>query len=249
MARTFVAASSQNLEGTAPVTAVPCTFAAWMYKTDDAANLQGVAIGDVVGGGGGRLSLIYSATEVVQAQAVGVGGTDTASSSASGSLNAWVHGAAVFASSTSRTAYLNGGNAGSETSSNTQSGIDTVRIGQVALSGGAFGDGSVAEAAVWDIDLTAAEVAVLAKGVSPLFVRPANLVAYWPLIGRHSPEPDIVGGFNLTLTNVPANFAHPRVIYPCGPKITPFVAAASGRVWKLAGLGGGLAGERGSLAA
>ncbi len=43
-------------------------------------------------------------------------------------------------------------------------------------------DGRIAEVAIWDVILTADEAAILSKGYSPLFVRPQNLVAYWPLI-------------------------------------------------------------------
>jgi hypothetical protein len=41
--------------------------------------------------------------------------------------------------------------------------------------------GKVAEAAVWNVALTITDVAVLNAGYSPLFVKPQNLVAYWPL--------------------------------------------------------------------
>jgi hypothetical protein len=42
--------------------------------------------------------------------------------------------------------------------------------------------GDIAEVGIWNIDLTAAEVASLAKGVSPALIRPQNHVAYLPLI-------------------------------------------------------------------
>jgi hypothetical protein len=45
-------------------------------------------------------------------------------------------------------------------------------------------------------------------------VRPASLVYYVPLIGRHSPEIDIVGGIDMTVSGTPAASAHPRVFYP-----------------------------------
>ena len=67
---------------------------------------------------------------------------------------------------------------------------------------------------MWDVALTDDEVATLAKGVCPLFVRPGNLLAYWPLIGNNSPEIDCVGRFEMTLTNSPGTSAHPRVYMP-----------------------------------
>lgn len=45
-----------------------------------------------------------------------------------------------------------------------------------------FDDSMVAEFAVWSDDLSATDMAILARGVSPLLVRPDILVVYWPLI-------------------------------------------------------------------
>lgn len=92
--------------------------------------------------------------------------------------------------------------------------------------------GDLAEIAVWNTALTGAEAAALAKGFSPLFVRPSALVAYWPLIGRTDPEIDVwknrLAG---TLTNAPAAADHPRVIYPAAPLITEAPGAAFNPAW------------------
>ena len=91
-------------------------------------------------------------------------------------------------------------------------------------------DGYMAEAAVWNVALTSAEVSVLSKGYSPLLVRPQSIVSYWPLIGRTSPEIDLVGGYGMTLVNAPTTAAHPRIIYPTSPQVglhfTPASAAS-----------------------
>lgn len=123
-------------------------------------------------------------------------------------------------------------------------------IGYNAGAGANGIDGLIAEAAVWNVDLTAGEMAILGKGFSPLFVRPNSLVAYWPLIGRTSPEIDVVGGFNGTLTGT-GTAPHPRVIMPSRPLIGHATAAAapSGRIFKLAGYGGGLVGAPRGLVA
>ena len=78
----------------------------------------------------------------------------------------------------------------------------------------AYTDSIIAEAAVWNVDLTDAEVAILAAGYSPLFVRPQFLVAYWSLFGDSSPEPDIIGGYDMTLNNGPTQATHPIIHYP-----------------------------------
>ncbi len=53
--------------------------------------------------------------------------------------------------------------------------------------------------AIWNVALTDSEIATLAEGVSPLRVRRDALVYYCP-IGGQSPEIDIIGGVNMTVT-------------------------------------------------
>ena len=88
-------------------------------------------------------------------------------------------------------------------------------------------DGDVAECAIWNVALTAAERAILAAGYSPLFVSPANLLLYAPLIGRYNPEIDLIGALSGTLVNTPVNAAHPRIIYPSPAQIRRFTTAVA----------------------
>ena len=79
-------------------------------------------------------------------------------------------------------------------------------------------NGRIAEAAVWNTDLTADEIASLgADRVSPLLIRPDNLIAYWPIIGRTSPEINLMGSGNLTLGGSPATADHCRIYYGSEP--------------------------------
>lgn len=89
-----------------------------------------------------------------------------------------------------------------------------------------FAPVTIAEGGLWSVELTVAEWAALAKGVSPKLIRPQSLVACWPLIGRASPEPDLRGGYNLTLTGT-SQADHPRVYSP-GRRRTVFVPGAGG---------------------
>lgn len=60
-------------------------------------------------------------------------------------------------------------------------------------------DGRLCEVAVWDVGLTDEECFALGYGVSPLLIRAASLVAYWPVFGLVMPEPDLSGnGFHIT---------------------------------------------------
>ena len=79
----------------------------------------------------------------------------------------------------------------------------------------------------WDAALTDDEVAALAAGHSPLLIRPASLVAYWPLGGLSGDhDRDIVGGYDLTAYNSPTWADHPPVIYPSGGRVV--VAPSAG---------------------
>lgn len=81
-------------------------------------------------------------------------------------------------------------------------------------------DGKLAEAAMWDRTLSAAEMAALAAGFSPLFF--PGLIFYAPLIRDTS---DKIGGAAATINGTPAVFAHPRMIYPSPLHYRGFVAA------------------------
>ncbi len=84
---------------------------------------------------------------------------------------------------------------------------------KIGTDGGGTGNVEIAEWAFWDVELTAAEVAILGKFFSPLFVRPQSLISYLPLLGNTSPEPDIVGGHNGTLTGT-TKVEHSRIYVP-----------------------------------
>ena len=235
MARLFDDASSEY--GTAdspPVTAVPFTIASW-FKTDiDNANQAMVAIADSsVAQHWLRLGL--SNTGVVQANARDGGTNERASATAGYSTGTWGHACGVFASTTSRTVYFNGGNSATNTNSVTPAGIDRMAVGTAANSlygTTLFMSGDLGEVGIWDVALSATDVALLAKGFAPPMVRPASLVWYAPLIGRTSPEIELISGNKLTLINSPAASPHPPILYPSFPMVSFVVMAAGGTAVK-----------------
>lgn len=84
---------------------------------------------------------------------------------------------------------------------------------------------------MWTVALTTAEIALLADGLSPLFVRPQSLAFYAPLFGRAGAggeEEDWVGGAPLTATGSPTVTDHPRIIYPRRRSMIFVPAAVSG---------------------
>jgi hypothetical protein len=225
MARSFTAASSQYLENnSSPVGATALdtgiTLAAWWYANDTNTNESVFGLED------GTNTLIYdlrvrgdlAGDEI---SALGYDGSQFLSMSMSPGFSAttWNHIAGTWyddGGTPTVQSWFNGTTDGTNTNvSFSESGksIEAVRVGSISGSG-VFFDGNIAECAMWDAQLVQAEIDILAAGYSPLFVRPASLVAYWPLIGRTSPEIDIVGGYNMTLTNGPTTAAHPTVFYP-----------------------------------
>ena len=144
--------------------------------------------------------------------------------------DAWQHAGAVFVSTASRFAYLNGVAGTENTTLDEQlTGIDRFAIGAFRDSSpGGYYEGPIAEAAVWSVALTTAEMAILAAGYSASFVRPASLVFYDRMIRLDSggDSHDIVGGLTMTGFNTPTTGNHPRIIRPSGLYVPAFLTAA-----------------------
>lgn len=214
MSRSFDGATQYLTTASIPVAVAPLSMACWFNTSDDANEQTLMEIGDT-GGTADAFSLAINgsvAGDPVQAQ-TRRSSTSTASSTSGYSLNTWHHACAVFNSVTDRRAFIDGGSKGTESTSKAPVNLDVVRVGARARSTiTAFFTGQVAEAAIWSVTLTDAEVAALGRGVSPLRIRPQSLVFYAPLLGVGSPEPDYTAGQRtLTITGgAPAGASHPR---------------------------------------
>ena len=193
---------SQRLEVTsAPVTSPPLTLCCWyQMRIIDVLYFSGaVTIGTQ--NGIDRYSLFLNSTAInVAAVAQSASAAAVARSSAGPTAaNTWCHAAAVFSSTTSRTAYFNGENSGTNTDAVTVNTPNNTVIGaRYSTSIGAFHYGLLAEVGVWSAVLTQPEIASLAKGMTCNLVRPQSLVFYAPLIRNLQ---DIKGGLTLTNNN------------------------------------------------
>ena len=232
MSRLFDDASSEDLrnDGIPAVTVEPLTMVAWFNSTTQTLNQTIMSIVDK-DTTDDWWELDIAGAEIgdrVRAFAR-AGGTNAIAQTTTGySSNTWHHAIAVFTSDTSRDVYIDNGSVGNSTVSKGPANFDRTIIGQIGHSSqGNYFSGLIAEAAVWNIALNTSERQMLADGFSPLWVRPDSLVNYWPLIGRYSPEIDVVGGINLTLTNTPSVGEHTRIIYPSIPRIMPSPAAVA----------------------
>lgn len=231
MARLFDDASTQYLEhGAAVLTAVPFTFSCW-FNSDSATDNQCLMF----------LGLNSSTNRYFAMHASGNaagdpvrifaqnGGTSSVVSTTTGyTVGTTHHACAVFESSTSRHVYIDGGSKASDTTDVTPTTPNVTTIGRRSLSTPAsYFSGMIAEVAIWNIALTDVEVALLAKKISPLMVRPDSLVMYVPIMGKYSPEIDLVGGRDFTVTGATTS-QHPRIMYPYNRRNRKYVVAAGG---------------------
>jgi len=231
MSRLFNDANSEYLVvDSTPVTGPPFTMAAWAnYDATNPPNSH-LWLGDKDALSEYWVLCTYNLQ--VWLWAVTAGGNNKAVASLNPGGNVWYHACGIEYASNSRAVFMNGANKGTNSTDLSPANADRLSIGVRGDSTpSGYMSGLLAEIALWNTDLTDAEVAILADGFSPLFVRPANLVAYWPLIGRYSPEIDLVGGYGMTLNSGdsgPVAAAHPRIIYPSSPQVFAFAAAAAG---------------------
>ncbi|MHA2064354.1 MAG: LamG-like jellyroll fold domain-containing protein, partial [Candidatus Thorarchaeota archaeon] len=145
------------------------------------------------------------------------------------SANVWHHACGVSIAANSRAVYIDGGSKGVDTTSGTPLGVDEMYIG-TRPDGNNYVSGMVAHVALWNAALSDTEASVLAKGYSPLLVKPQNLVCYWPLLRNDN---DIVGGYHMTAVNAPTwGSSHPPIIMPAPVFYSFPTAAAVGRTTK-----------------
>jgi hypothetical protein len=136
------------------------------------------------------------------------GGPNFAYTTAGYTANTWNHAAGVWTGLNSRTAYINGGNSGTNSSTQSATTLTRSQIGANASAATNRMNGLIAEVGLWNAALTAAEIASLAKGMTCDKVRPQSLVFYAPLVR------DLVdqkGGLTITNNNGATTANHPRI--------------------------------------
>ena len=197
------------------------TLVAWVRPDDQH---QGTVIGADNGSGNlGRFSL-FSLSNGRFALRRKAGFINTPNADYSDSNTSWFHLAGVF-TYPARALYVNGTSEVTQTSniSIDPSNATIFNIGRD--HSGKYWDGGIAEAAAYDAALSAADIAALAAGFSPLLVRPDKLIGYWPLGGGYFPATvNPIGSTSLSVNSSPSAESHPRIFYPTSP---PTIMAAS----------------------
>jgi hypothetical protein len=208
MAYDFVAASSQYLStSSTPVTAAPVTIASRAFLPQTNTTCVLVAVNN----NAAQSRVTLAANNVAQTTfgAIDNAGVGGAAAQGTYTTNTWYSFAGKTASAASRFAYLDGAVGSEDTSSVTLTGLNVIYIGaRYSTSLGAFLNGQAAETAIWNVALTDAEIASLAKGFKPTRVRPQSLVFYAPLIRDLQ---DTRGGLAITNNNSATVADHPRV--------------------------------------
>ena len=220
MARLLDDAQSECLEwsgASPPVSGLPFTLACWARTDTDAADQALVWLGDkdsatsVIGSleflavdGGNRYVCVKSVSGAAEGSAL----------AGDYSTNTWHHVCGQFTATTLRRVILDGVSVDTDATLVSGATADRVSIGRRGDSTpSAYLSGAVAEAAIWNQPLNQPEIVALAKGFSPLMVKPQNLVAYWPLGGfAGSNDHDRLGDYDLSALNTPSWRDHPPLI-------------------------------------
>jgi hypothetical protein len=175
-----------NTPSNAVVSGMPLTMACWFYPNGNTTRYSLMAMANAFTGfqGGGYQISAFGNLEGDPIQI----GTDqlantVAYSTAGFNANQWNHAAGVFTSTTSRTVYLNGGNSATNTFSHSPSAPSQgLRLARFVNTFPFPLAGRLAEVGIWNSELTAAEIASLAQGMTCDKICPQSLVFYAPLV-------------------------------------------------------------------
>jgi hypothetical protein len=202
--------SNQSLTmSSASVSSLPVTMACWFNSRSNSAIQVLVCISSTTA------RYFLAARGDLSGDPIHVSGPDIstrANSTAGYSTNTWHHACAIIESQNSRTIYLDGGNS----ATNTVASVDLPAVNQIigaqrvnsGSSPASFTNGLIAEVGIWNVALTAEEIASLAKGMTCDKVRPQSLVFYAPLVRDLV---DAKGGLTITNNNTATVANHPRV--------------------------------------
>lgn len=233
MARDFLSGSAETVSSsTGPFPAAPYSMGCWF---NCAFNLNATIMGmadNSVSNHYARIRLSSGTGNYIQFEISDGGGTSlsTIEPGQTWSQQQWHHALAIAFASDDQLIYLDGVNEEAHATADVSpSGLDRYSVGGYLSSSPNYITGKLAEAAVWDVALSAGSRAMLAAGYSPLFVQPESLVRYSQIIGRTDPEIDLVGGNHLTVNATPLAFPHPPIIMPSAQilRASPLTAAAA----------------------
>lgn len=178
MSRLFDNAANDYLyASSAPVTTTPCTIAGWVYP-DELVSTFTLCCLDYDSNNYRQVGI--DSNGKVRARSRDSSTSATAfTSTTNTNLNEWKHIAGVFASATSRKAYLNGGGKSENTTSATPTASANTKIGYTTGLSTSYASGKIAEVGIWNIALSDSEISALAAGADPRTIQPSYLQELW----------------------------------------------------------------------
>jgi Concanavalin A-like lectin/glucanases superfamily len=125
----------------------------------------------------------------------------------------WVHACAtLIANPASMTIYFNGVFADGSSNASTITNLGSNWYIGNREDASRNWDGMLAHFSIWNgIVLPQTDITALASGVSPLLIRPDQLVSYLPLDGINKPEADLINGFSSSITGTRLGTSEPMV--------------------------------------
>ncbi len=209
MAIAFDGTDDYYVTTSTPVAAAPLTFAVWASPGADG-NFYALSISDT-SESTETLSVRQNVTTrnmTMRAESA-VGDTDQ---SVTGTMvtGTFSHICGTSTGSANRLGYLDGVAGTANTATNAPANLDRIGLGSSgdSVPAAAEWNGDLFWPAIWNVDLSAAEVGHLANGASPLTIRRSNLV-YFARIADISFVYDMIGGLSHTLSGNPTDASDP----------------------------------------
>jgi hypothetical protein len=166
-----------------PVTAAPLTMACWARIPATGTSRTMMQIGDKDSATtDNKFRLVKNSSDQV-AFAAATGSLSTVTNtSATMAVNEWVHCAGTASATISpKNAFINGVGTTLGATNRVPAGVDSFVIGASLRSTSTYAEawsGEIFWPAVWNVELSDAEIELLSSGVSPQIIRPANLVFF-----------------------------------------------------------------------
>lgn len=196
----------------AALTAGPLTFSAWINSDTTGAAGRILSISSTTGND--RWSLLLGATDVISFQVGASGSFGTVSTTNTITAGTWHHVAGSYNTTVNQPqqVWIDGTKTGPTNSSRTPvaGNLNRTLLGSTYISSALtqYFNGRIAEAAIWSVVLSDADVTSLSKGFKPSAVRPDKLALYMPLVREVQ---DVRAGLSFT-NNATAVAVHPRRI-------------------------------------
>lgn len=192
--------------GTGPLNLIvsyPFTISCWFYPTDLTAGAQR----DIVHLEDNSVPNNYWIDHLGTSLRIQTwnGTSVTSASIGTIALNRWNHAFGRFISNTNRFIQLNGTSSATSTTNSGQTTrkINGLSIGQTEQKGRLF-QGYIGHVAIYNGSIQAGDALSLARGASPLSVRPLNLVAYFPM-DNPGPQRNIAASQSIANKPLPIN--------------------------------------------